>query len=225
MTTFSPKAVLFDCDGVLADSETVVSRVVAAELSALGWPLTPAEAEATFLGLSFPTIVPLIEAQVGPLPVEWPETMKRRTAAVMAEEVTPIPGAGDALTAVRRAGLPIALGSNSSQVELSAKLTRLGFTDFFEGRIFSFEDVPRAKPHPDVYLVAANACGVHPAECVVIEDSAAGARAGVAAGCTVLGFAHVTEAEVLLAAGARATFTKMAGLPDLLGLTRALAEA
>lgn len=225
MSTFTPKAVLFDCDGVLADSEPVVSRVVADELTARGWPLTPAEAEVTFLGMSFPTIVPLIEAQVGPLPADWPETMKRRTAAVMAEEVTAIPGAADALAAVRRAGLPIALGSNSSQVELSAKLTRLGFTDFFEGRIFSFEDVPRAKPEPDVYLAAAASCGVEPAECAVVEDSAAGARAGVAAGCTVLGFAHVTEAEVLLAAGARATFTKMAGLPELLGLARALTES
>lgn len=225
MTNFAPKAILFDCDGVLADSEPVVSRVVAEELTARGWPLTPAEAEVTFLGMSFPTIVPLIEARVGALPADWPETMKRRTAAVMAEEVTAISGAAETLAVVCRAGLPIALCSNSSRLELSAKLTRLGFTDFFDGRIFSFEDVPQAKPEPDIYLAAAAACGVAPAECAVVEDSAAGARAGVAAGCTVLGFAHVTEAEVLLAAGARATFTEMARLPELLGLTRALATS
>lgn len=223
--TLAPKAVLFDCDGVLADSEPVVSCVVAAELTARGWPLTPAESEATFLGMSLPTMVPLIEAKVGALPPGWAETLKHRVAAVMAQEVTPMPGAADVLSAVRRAGVPMALCSNSSQAELSAKLTRLGFTDFFEGRIFSFEDVPQPKPHPDIYLAAAKACGADPAECVVVEDSAAGTHAGVAAGCTVFGFAFVTEAEVLLSAGARATFTKMAGLPELLGVTQALTES
>jgi HAD superfamily hydrolase (TIGR01509 family) len=213
-------AILFDCDGVLADSEPVVNRVVAADLSARGWMLTPDEAGAIFLGMALPDMVPIIEAQVGPLPADWTQYLKERTAEVMSREVTPVPGAAELLEAVRAAGLPIALASNSSRVELAAKLTRLGFTEAFEGRIFSFEDVRRPKPHPDIYLAVASACGAEPAACVVIEDSGAGVRAGVAAGCTVFGFAHVTEPEVLLAAGADAVFTDLGQLPELLDLNR-----
>jgi beta-phosphoglucomutase-like phosphatase (HAD superfamily) len=121
--------------------------------------------------------------------------------------------------------VPVALASNSSRVELSAKLTRLGFTETFGGRVFSFEDVAQPKPQPDVYLAAASACGVDPSECVVVEDSAAGVRAGVAAGCTVFGFAHVTEPEVLLAAGASAVFTDLSQLPDLFGFSSVLTRA
>lgn len=222
--TLEPRAILFDCDGVLADSEPVVNRVVAADLSARGWPLTPDEAGAIFLGMSLPTMVPLVEAQVGPLPEGWTQDLKQRAADAMTAEVTPIPGAAAILEAVLAAKLPMALCSNSSRLELTAKLTRLGFTEAFGNQVFSFEDVPRAKPHPDIYLAAAAACGAKPADCVVIEDSAMGTRAGVAAGCTVLGFAHVTDPEVLLAAGASAIFTEMTQLPGLLGLERALTE-
>ena len=211
-------AILFDCDGVLADSEPVVNRVVAADLSTRGWPLTPDEAGTMFLGLAFPAMVPLVEAQVGPLPTDWTQTLKHRTAETMAREVTPVPGAAGLLSTVRAAGIPVALASNSSQVELTAKLKRLGFAETFEGRVFSFEDVPRPKPEPDLYLAAAAACGADPTECVVVEDSAAGVQAGVAAGCTVFGFCAVTEPEVLLAAGARTVFTELSQLPERLGL-------
>lgn len=209
-------AILFDCDGVIADSEPVVNIVVAAELTARGWPLTPDEAGANFLGMALPDMVPLVEAKVGPLPPDWSQDLKVRVAETMAREVTAVPGALEVLEAARAAGIPIAMASNSSRVELEAKLTRLGFQDFFEGRIFSFEDVPQAKPFPDIYLKAAEACGADPVHCAVIEDSAMGARAGVAAGCTVLGFAHVTNPEELLAAGARSVFSDMAQLPRLL---------
>ncbi len=218
MTATIISAVLFDCDGVLADSEPVANRVVAADLSARGWLLTPDEAGAIFLGMALPDMVPLIEAQVGALPADWTQYLKERTAGVMAREVTPIPGAADLLAVVRAAGLPLALASNSSRLELTTKLTRLGFTEAFEGRIFSFEDVLLPKPQPDIYLAAASACGADPTECVVVEDSAAGVRAGVAAGCTVFGFAHVTDPEMLLAAGAHTVFTELSQLPERLGL-------
>lgn len=218
MTATTISAVLFDCDGVLADSEPVANRVVAADLSARGWPLTPDEAGAIFLGMALPAMVPLIEAQIGTLPAEWTQDLKHRVAETMAREVTPVPGAADLLAAIRAAGVPVALASNSSRLELAAKLTRLGFTEAFEGRIFSFEDVPQPKPQPDIYLAAASACGADPTECVVVEDSAAGVRAGVAAGCTVFGFCQVTEPKVLLAAGAHTVFTDLSQLPERLGL-------
>lgn len=219
-----PSAILFDCDGVLADSEPIVNRVVAADLSARGWSLTPDEAGSAFLGMSLPTIVPLIEAQIGALPEGWTQTLKQRVADTMAREVTPVAGAAEVLALVRAANMPVALASNSSRVELTAKLERLGFTEVFGGRIFSFEDVAQPKPQPDVYLAAAAACGVEPAACVVIEDSATGVRAGVAAGCAVLGFAHVTDPEVLLAAGAHSVFTDLLQLPTMLEFGAALTE-
>lgn len=228
MTTTPPSkfaAILFDCDGVLADSEPVINRVVAADLSARGWPLTPDEAGAIFLGMALPAMVPPIEARVGTLPENWIQDFKHRTAEVMAREVTPMLGAAELLAAVRAAGVPVALASNSSRVELAAKLTRLGFTNAFDGRVFSYEDVPEPKPSPDVYLAAASACGADPTECVVVEDSAAGVRAGVAAGCTVFGFTHAIDPAVLLAAGAHATFTELSQLPELFGFRSVVVRA
>ncbi|MFT8242872.1 HAD family hydrolase [Roseomonas sp. BN140053] len=217
-------AVLFDCDGVLADSEHLVDILVAEELGARGWTLTPEEAGRIFLGKSLPDMVPIIEARLGPLPADWPATFAARVAWTMERQVPPIPGAPEAVAAVRAAGLPVAVASNSGRAELIVKLRRLGLTEAFAGRVFSFQDVPRPKPHPDIYLAAAAACGVAPARCAVIEDSAVGARAGVAAGCRVLGFCRDTDPAVLRAAGASAVFRDMAELPALLGLEAVIPE-
>lgn len=200
-SSFVPQAVIFDCDGVLADSEPVVNRVVAADLSALGWQLTPDEAGETFLGMALPDMQLLIREHIPNLPQDWAQQLKHKVAATMAKEVTPVKGAGKMLAAVTQAGLPMALASNSSRIELHTKLERLGFSDLFDGRIFSFEDVSKAKPHPDIYLAAAKACGVRPQACLVVEDSATGAKAAVAAGAFVVGFAEVTEPAALLAVG------------------------
>ena len=129
-----------------------------------------------------------------------------------------VPGAEALLQRLRRSPLPLALASNSSRLELSAKLGRLGFAPFFGDRIFSFEDVARPKPHPDIYLAAAAACGAAPGDCAVVEDSPTGARAGVAAGCRVLGFCRRTEPEALRAVGVSALFGDLSELPGLLGL-------
>ncbi|MFC0410245.1 HAD family hydrolase [Roseomonas elaeocarpi] len=215
-----PTAVLFDCDGVLADSEHLVNRVVSAELTARGWPLTPDEAGTVFLGMALPDMVPLIEARVGALPPDWAQALKLRITDTMAREVPPVPGAREVLDALLAAGVPVALASNSSRVELRAKLERLDLGRYFGDRVFSYEDVARAKPHPDIYLAAATACGARPADCAVIEDSATGARAGVAAGCRVLGFCRETDPDALRAVGVAALFAQMRDLPALLGLRR-----
>ena len=180
-------AVLFDCDGVLADSETLVNAIVAEELSALGWALTGHEAQREFLGLSFPDMLPRITARVGALPAHWETALKARIEHELAAGLQPIPGAGAALRRVAELGLPMAVCSNSARTELAMKLTILGFSGFFGGRVFSFQDVERPKPAPDLYAVAAEACGVHAAHCLVVEDSATGVAAGLAAGCQVVG--------------------------------------
>ncbi len=212
-----PAAVLFDCDGVLADTEWLVNTLVAAELTARGWPMDAHAAREAFLGMAWPAMRPMVEARTGPLPAAWEADFSQRIAELLARETVPVDGALEALRAVA-ARVPVAVASNSSRGELATKMERLGLASLLAGRVFSFEDVPRPKPAPDMYLAAARACGVAPAGCVVIEDSVAGAQAGVAAGCRVLGFARETPARLLLAAGAAGTFDEMAALPGLLGL-------
>jgi HAD superfamily hydrolase (TIGR01509 family) len=212
-----PQAVLFDCDGVLADSEGLVNRIVAEDLTARGWRLSAEQARETFLGLAAPDMLPMIEARVGPLPPRWMHDLSRQIAEAMLAVLEPVPGAPAALRAVVAAGLPVAVASNSARAELAAKLDRLGFAGIFGDRVLCFEDVAAPKPAPDLYRAAAAACGVAPEACVVVEDSLIGCRAGIAAGCRVLGFARETEPEVLAALGAE-PFLRMEELPGLLGL-------
>lgn len=199
-----PKAVLFDCDGVLADSEGLVNAIVAEELSALGWAMDAHAAQRAFLGLALPDIRRQITARLGGLPQGWERALGQRIERELATSLQPIEGAGDALAHVAGLGLPMAVCSNSARHELAMKLEVLGFAGFFGGRVLSFEDVPRPKPAPDLYLAAAAACGALPAECLVVEDSAPGVAAGLAAGCAVvslapgLGVAHLAHLGGLL---------------------------
>lgn len=214
-----PAAVLFDCDGVLADSEGLHNRILAEELSALGWEMTAEEAERRFIGLPWRAIVPLVEARLGPdsVPGDFLDGLIARVIRGLREELSPMPGALAAIEAIRAAGIPVAVASNSSRAELATKLARLGLAETFRGRAFSTDDVDRPKPAPDMYRAAAEACGADPHGCAVVEDSLAGARAGRAAGCRVLGLVHATSADAFAAIGAE-PFGTMAELPVLLGL-------
>jgi HAD superfamily hydrolase (TIGR01509 family) len=211
-------AVLFDCDGVLADSEGLVNAVVAEDLTARGWRISGEQAKETFLGMAAPDMIPMIEARIGrALPPDWIPVLSHRIAAEMALSLRPIEGAREAVAAVVAAGIPVACASNSAREELGAKLAVLGLAETFAGRTLSFEDVARPKPAPDLYLAAARACGADPAECVVVEDSLLGARAGIAAGCRVLGLARETEAGIFAAIGAE-PIPHLAALAGKLGL-------
>lgn len=212
-----PAAVLFDCDGVLADSEGLVNALVAEDLTARGWPVTAEQCQGIFLGRSIPDMVPEIERQVGPLPPEWAGELSALIARAMRQRTPPMPGALAVVRAVAAAGIPVACASNSGRDELAAKLEGLGMTELFGARVFSWQDVARPKPAPDMYLAAARACGAEPGDCVVVEDSLLGTRAGLAAGCRVFGFAHETPAERLAAEGAQ-PFHRMDELPALLGI-------
>lgn len=213
-----PAAILFDCDGVLADSEGLVNRIVAEDLTERGWRISAEQCQETFLGMAVTDMIPVIQQRTGPLPHNWPALLSERIGVAMAEELEAVPGAPEAVRAVVAAGFKVACASNSARSELRAKLLRLGLIDLFEGRLFSYQDVVRPKPAPDMYLAAAADCGAAPAECVVVEDSLLGAEAGIAAGCRVLGLARTSDASVLAAAGAQPFFA-MAELPALLGIT------
>ncbi len=202
--SLSPLLVIFDCDGVLVDSEPVASRVTASLLTALGWPMTAEEANARFLGMSLPDMRPVVEACVGPLP-DFEARLSAALIAALSREAMPIPGAADVLRATAALGLPYRVASNSSRAEMAAKFAATGLAALVAGRLHSFEDVLAAgghgKPAPDLYLAAAAAEAVAPASCLVVEDSVPGVQAAVAAGMTCLGFAPHGDAAALLAAG------------------------
>ncbi|WP_237215104.1 HAD family hydrolase [Falsiroseomonas oryziterrae] len=218
-----PQAVLFDCDGVLADTEALHDRIMAEEISALGWEMTPEESARRFRGYAWEAIAPMIEQRLGPdsVPPDFLQLLIARVIRALEHEAVPVAGACEAVAAIVAAGIPVAVASNSSRGELATKLRRLGLAETFRGRAFSVNDVERAKPAPDMYRAAAVACGADPHACVVVEDSVAGARAGLAAGCRVLGLAHSDAAAAALAAVGAETFTRMADLPALVGLTPA----
>jgi len=216
------RMVIFDCDGVLVDSEAVSNRVVAQELTRLGWAMTAGEAEERFIGLSFHDMRPMIEARIGRhLGDAWTHALVDKVVSVMEHEVEPIGGAEEALRATSELGLPWRIASNSSQAEMDAKFRCTRLTSLVAGRTHSGHDIVqsggRGKPAPDVYLAAADAEGIDPAACLAIEDSIPGIQAAVAAGMDCLGLGHAGRDAELHAAGAT-PFRSMHDLPLLLRL-------
>ena len=211
------RLVIFDCDGVLVDSEGISNRIIATELTALGWPMTPAEAERNFLGMTLPDMTPLIEAQIGrALPPTWRQTV-RDAFLVQLADVAAIDGALAALDGVTALGLPWRVASNSSHEEMAVKFGSLGLSARMQGRLHSHRDVGIGKPAPDLFLATAAAEGVTPDACVVIEDSTTGARAAAAAGMDCLGYAAHGDGAELRAVGA-IPFRSMYELPHLISL-------
>jgi HAD superfamily hydrolase (TIGR01509 family) len=209
------RLVIYDCDGVLVDSEPVSNRITAAACTELGWPMSAEQAEHTFLGMTLGDMVPVIEARIGrTLPPEWRPEVLRRLIAALSDEATPIPGAIEALHATAALGMKWRIASNSSHEEMAAKFGRIGIADLVAGRIHSHRDVARGKPAPDLFLAAAAAEGVAPAECVVIEDSQPGVRAAIAAGMSCLAYAPKGDGAAVRALGA-VPFRSMSELAGL----------
>ncbi len=223
-------AVLFDCDGVLVDSEPITSGVLAEMLGELGWPLTVEETMRLFTGKAVKDETALIEAHTGfAVTDSWLQSFWKRRNEALEARLQAVPGAVAAvrsLHALLDARIACVSGADRRKVEL--QLAKAGIADCFEGRIFSGHEMPRSKPFPDVYLAAAEALGVDPRRCAVIEDSITGATAGVAAGATVFAFsppgvaglAHA-DPDAMRAAGVVEVFADMALLPDVLTAYRA----
>ncbi len=216
-----PLAVIFDCDGVLVDSERLAAPILAEQLTSLGLPTTAADVDRDFKGRSWEHGLGVIRARRnGREP--WPELRERYRAALFAafdERLEPIPGVVEALDALDAAAIPYCVASSGDHERIRRGLRAAGLLDRFpDARIFSFEDVAHGKPAPDLFLHAADAMGFDPASTVVVEDSPAGVQAGVAAGMRVLGYAPgEVDATALRAAGAE-PFQAMARLPALLGI-------
>jgi HAD superfamily hydrolase (TIGR01509 family) len=217
----TPALVIFDCDGVLVDSETLSSAVLARELTALGLPTSTAEARRTYQGVTTRDMVLAVQKQLAhPLPTAWREQLEREEVDTYQTQLKATVGVREVLERLRSAGIPRCIASQGT-VELSElKLAHTGLREFFAADgIFSGELVPRGKPAPDLFLLAAETYDTPPERCVVIEDSPSGATGAVAAGMPVLGYTADpdTDAAGLARAGAQ-LFTSMSELPALLGL-------
>ncbi|MGF6661638.1 HAD superfamily hydrolase (TIGR01509 family) [Paraburkholderia atlantica] len=222
MADFPFDAVLFDCDGVLVDSEPITNRVLTEMLGELGWHLSVEETMRIFVGKMVKDEAELIEAHTGfALTAEWLAQFRARRNVALDNELRAIDGASFAVHALHQTlNGRIAVASGADRIKIELQLVKAGLLDCFDGRIFSGHEMPRSKPFPDVYLAAAAALGVEPARCAVIEDTVTGATAGVAAGATVFGYCptHLghSSATALHGAGAVHVFREMAELPALL---------
>jgi HAD superfamily hydrolase (TIGR01509 family) len=204
--------VIFDCDGVLIDSERLAVRTETEILAELGWSLSEAEVIERFVGRSSVYMQAVIEEHLGRR-VDWQAQFERREREVFERELEPVDGVIDALDAI---SIPSCVASSSSHEMLRFKLDLTGLADRFVGRVFSADDVAHGKPDPAVFLFAAASLAVHPSKCAVIEDSVSGVEAGLAAGMTVFAFAGgVTSADQLRRDGV-VIFDSMRALPELL---------
>jgi HAD superfamily hydrolase (TIGR01509 family) len=215
-----PDLIIFDCDGVLIDSEGIASTLIATELTTLGWPMTMQQSMDAFLGMSITDMEPIIESHLArKLPASWRAELAAKLVIALSERAKIIPGAREMLERVTAMGIPWRVASNSSDEEMAVKFARTDLTALTAGRTHAAASViakgGRPKPAPDIFLAAATAEDVPPANCLVLEDSALGVTGAVAAGMVCYGFAPHGTGEALLTAGARAVFRN---LHDLFGV-------
>ncbi|MEM1297784.1 MAG: HAD-IA family hydrolase [Pseudomonadota bacterium] len=179
--------VIFDCDGVLIDSEVIACGADAELLTEIGYPITMEQVSARFAGVPYPAIYAEIEQETGrPMPSDFAGRVKARILEKYRTELLAIDGVADLLARLR---IPRCVASSSEPAKLALGLIETGLYEALYPHIFSATLVPRGKPHPDIFLYAAEQMGVPPARCLVVEDSVAGATAARAAGMRCLGFA------------------------------------
>lgn len=213
----TPAAVLFDCDGVVVDSEHATFLLLQADLARHGLQMTLPEMEAAFIGSTVENVAVKTRAKGIALPDDWVAAFYRDMYDMLRRDCPLIPGVLGVLDALDRAGIPYAMGSNGTLEKMEITLGQHGLIARFRGHIYSGQALGRPKPAPDLYLHAARQLGIAPADCVVVEDSPAGALAAQAAGIPCLGYAPRGDHPALRAAGAR-LFRSMDDLPALLGI-------
>lgn len=215
-----PAAVLFDCDGVIVDSEAPTFDLLIQDLAAHGLPLTLHELETNFIGGTIETVAARARAAGATLPEGWVADFYARMYAMLEEGTPLIPGIVQVFDRLDAAGIPYAVGSNGPLEKMRISLGQHGLIPRFRA-VLSGQALGRPKPAPDVYLAAAKACGADPSRCVVIEDSPNGAKAALAAGIPCLGFAahgpDTPPARGLAALGVP-LFYRMSDLPGLFAL-------
>jgi HAD superfamily hydrolase (TIGR01509 family) len=208
----STSLVIFDCDGVLVDSEELQIRALLDVAAPLGFEMPLETAVERFRGAKMADVVNAIEGRIGvATPVDFVADVRAHQAEVFARELRAVDGIHDALG---RLPVPRCVASSGPLEKIRNSLTITGLLDAFEDRIFSAYEIGHWKPEPDLFLHAAERMGANPKDSVVVEDSVLGVQAGVAAGMRVLGFAEGARAVALAAAGAE-VFGAMRHLPAL----------
>lgn len=208
------KLVIFDCDGVLVDSEPISNRLFCDMLNEIGLPVTLDDMYEQFVGLSMPQCMQRVDEMLGrPAPPDFFVRLQQRTEALLKAHVQPVEGVVAVLDGMR---VPYCVASGGAHSKIRTSLGATGLLPRFDGRIFSAQDVEHSKPAPDIFLHAAATLGHAPERCLVIEDTPTGVRAGVAAGMRVFGFCAHTAERRLVEAGAHATFPSMHALPAMI---------
>lgn len=207
--------VIFDCDGVLVDSEVVAVTVIQRVLAEVGWALSIDEIVERFVGGSKQHFTAQVSEYLGrPLAPDWNAQYSPWYDEAFYRDLRAVAGIEKAIDALT---IPSCVASNSSHERVRLSLELTGLLDRFEGRIFSAQDVEHPKPAPDVYLAAAHRMGVAPHRCIVVEDSKFGVQAARAAGMSVLGYAGGLTPASWLEGDRTTIFTSMDELAELIG--------
>jgi beta-phosphoglucomutase-like phosphatase (HAD superfamily) len=213
----SRSLIIFDCDGVLVDSERLGVEIEVRHLAEVGWPLTAEQIVERFVGRTEDAMVAAIEGQIGrPVPAEWRRRWLAETQAALDESLEAVPGVRDAIETLVLAGYEVCVASSGRPEKIERSLTTTGLLTLFDldgagrtrGRprgIFSAVEVAHGKPEPDLFLLAAATMGIEPSSCVVVEDSRYGVSAALAAGMRAVGFsggltkaADLADADIVL---------------------------
>jgi HAD superfamily hydrolase (TIGR01509 family) len=206
--------VIFDCDGVLVDSELITNRVFAGMLNEMGIAVSLDDVFEQFVGRSMPQCMELTAGLLGrPVPEEFAPEFQARAAAALKSELKAVPGIEEVLAGM---GIPYCVASSGTHEKMQTTLGVTGLLPKFQGKMYSVTEVAQSKPAPDVFLHAAMQSGADASACAVIEDTPTGVRAGVAAGMTVFGYCAHTPRQWLIEAGAHYTFDLMRDLPGLI---------
>lgn len=217
MSVATPKAVLFDCDGVLVDSELITNRVMIREFSERGLDLDMDEMLEISLGNTMEGVAAEAARRGARIEEGWVASFYPKAFEALEKEVEAIPGVSDLIDRLDAKGIAMAVGSNGPVAKMQVTLGRAGLLDRLQPHIYSARDLKHPKPAPDIYLHAANRLRVAPEFCFVIEDSAPGAEAGQAAGMHCIGFARDTDA-AKLAPHCNVVLNDMADVAHYLGV-------
>ncbi|MEE9388138.1 MAG: HAD family phosphatase [Paracoccaceae bacterium] len=212
-----PKLIIFDCDGVLVDSEPVTNAFLIKDLAGYGLHLSLADCDDLFVGGTIAGVAVTARDMGADLPPDWVPDYYRRVHVELQKGVRLISGILDILNRVDAIGIANCVVSNGPPEKMQITLGQHGLWDRFEGRVFSAHTYGTAKPDPELLLIAARHFNTDPADCIMIDDSASGCTAAANAGMPCIGYAERSDPERLAATGAR-VIRAMAELPVLLGL-------